>query len=501
MSYNVRYATAPDGENHWNKRKDFLAETILNFDPDLLGTQETLATQLEYLATKLTGFESVSAGRDDGKKSGEMAALFFRTARFEKLAEGHFWLSTTTNKTGSKGWDAALPRIASWVKLKDKLEPDGLPVLFLNTHLDHRGRQARLESVRLIRQKIEELGKGCQIIVTGDFNAGTDSQPYATFFNNDTDGKPSPFLDTYRHLHPPSDQEGTFCGFNPTQTKGPRIDWIACSRDWDVRNATIDLTSRENRTPSDHFAVTAVLRRSSPEQNRLLRVLSYNIHHGEGTDGKLDLLRLARLIRSQDPDLVALQEVDHKTTRSKKVDQAAELANLTGLHVNFGKAINYGGGEYGQAILSRFPLKQVAVHLLPNEARHEQRIALEARFQFASKEYSFITTHLDHQNSRLREKQVSRLNELLTAEECPRILAGDLNDAVDSQALTILKQKWKIAEDRLPLLTFPAAKPTGQIDYIAFHPNDQFKTRSAWVIPEPIISDHCPVVAILEVRP
>src|SRR6478735_1787061 len=120
MSFNIRYGTARDGDNHWDKRKDFLATTITAFDPDLLGTQETLAFQRDFLTEKLKGHAAFGAGRDDGKDRGEMAALFYRTARFEKLAGGHFWLSETPDRVGSKGWDAALPRIASWVKLKDR---------------------------------------------------------------------------------------------------------------------------------------------------------------------------------------------------------------------------------------------------------------------------------------------------------------------------------------------------------------------------------------------
>src|SRR5687768_1547994 len=142
MSFNIRYGTAPDGENHWSKRKDFLVETIQAFDPDLLGTQETLADQRDFLAAKLPGHESFAAGRDDGRDRGEMAALFFRKDRYQKLDGGHFWLSDSPDKPGSKGWDAALPRIATWVKLKDRLDAAAPPVFFLNTHFDHRGTEA-----------------------------------------------------------------------------------------------------------------------------------------------------------------------------------------------------------------------------------------------------------------------------------------------------------------------------------------------------------------------
>jgi endonuclease/exonuclease/phosphatase family metal-dependent hydrolase len=261
MSFNIRYGTARDGENHWDKRKEFLLETIKAFNPDLLGTQETLAFQRDYLAEHLPGYGVLGVGRDDGKEAGEMMALYWRKERFEKTDGGHFWLSETPDTVGSKSWDAALPRMVTWVKLRDRKAPDAKPVLFLNTHFDHRGKQARLESSKLLRQRIDEMGQGCSVIVTGDFNAGEGSEPYQALFGSQDD-KESSLVDTFRVAHPErGPEEGTFTGFRATATGGPRIDWIAVSRDWTVGEAAIDRTSRDGRTPSDHFPVTAVLTR------------------------------------------------------------------------------------------------------------------------------------------------------------------------------------------------------------------------------------------------
>ncbi|QDU19955.1 endonuclease/exonuclease/phosphatase family protein [Urbifossiella limnaea] len=254
MSFNVRYGTARDGDDHWDRRKDFLAATIAAFDPDLLGTQETLAFQRDFLAEKLKTHAAVGVGRDDGKERGEMAALFYRTARFEKLAGGTFWLSETPDRV-SKGWDAALPRVATWVKLKDRT--DATPVLFLNTHFDHMGKKARHESAKLLRAKVVELGAGCRVVVTGDFNAGEDSDPYKALFD-----PAGGLVDTFRVKHPTRGKaEGTFSGFEPAATTGPRIDWIAAGRNWHVIDAGIDRTAKGGRVPSDHFPVTAVVRR------------------------------------------------------------------------------------------------------------------------------------------------------------------------------------------------------------------------------------------------
>lgn len=262
MTYNIRYGTAGDGENHWNKRKEFLRDTIKQARPDLLGTQETLAFQRDYLAKELPHLEPFGVGRDDGKLKGEMAALFYNKERFEKLAGGNFWLSPTPDKVASKGWDAALPRIVTWVKLKDRLGTSEQPILFLNTHFDHRGTLARKFSAHLIRLKLEELGKGCTIIVTGDFNAGDDSEPYQALFG-DANKKPSIIFDAYRKAHPEREtDEGTFNGFKPDATKGDRIDWIGCSHNLRVKEANIDHTTKEGKVASDHFAVHVILEKT-----------------------------------------------------------------------------------------------------------------------------------------------------------------------------------------------------------------------------------------------
>ena len=261
MSFNIRYGTAPDGENHWDRRKDFLVETILAFQPDLLGTQETLAFQRDYLAEKLPGYSVLGIGREDGKEQGEIMAIYWRKSRFDVLESGHFWLSTTPEVPGSKSWDSSLPRMVTWIKFRDREQPDAGPILWMNTHFDHRGEQARQESARLLRKRLIEMGKGCSLIVTGDFNAAEGSQPYQLLFG-DTDGNPSPIVDSFRVFYPErGSEEGTFSRFRADNTKGARIDWIGCSRDWQIIKAGIDRTSRDGRTPSDHFPVFVILKR------------------------------------------------------------------------------------------------------------------------------------------------------------------------------------------------------------------------------------------------
>ncbi len=261
MTFNVRFGTASDGENHWDKRKEFLAETIKAFEPELLGTQETLGFQRDYLGEQLPGYGVLGVGRDDGKEQGEMMALCYKKARFEKLGEGHFWLSEAPDTPGSKSWDSSLPRMATWVKLKDLRQPSAQPIFYLNTHFDHRGPMARLESAKLVRRRIEELARGCSILVTGDFNSGEGSPPYQALFG-ELNGQKSLVIDAYRSVHPErAKDEGTATGFDVTKTGGSRIDWIGCSRDFQVLEARINRVHRNGRPPSDHFPVEVVVRR------------------------------------------------------------------------------------------------------------------------------------------------------------------------------------------------------------------------------------------------
>jgi endonuclease/exonuclease/phosphatase family metal-dependent hydrolase len=263
MSFNIRYGTAADGENHWDRRKELLADTITAFDPDLLGTQETLAFQRDYLAERLKGYTPFAAGRDDGKERGEMAAVFFRAARFEKLDGGHFWLSEKPDVAGSKSWDAALTRIATWLKLRDRRPGDGKGervLWYFNTHFDHLGKRARGESARLLHDRIARLKDHPPVIVTGDFNDAEGSEAYTSLFAADDTGKPL-LIDTFRAAHPKQgSDEATFNFFRPGFRLGPRLDWIGCTRHWRVESAAIDHTARDGRLPSDHYPVTAVLR-------------------------------------------------------------------------------------------------------------------------------------------------------------------------------------------------------------------------------------------------
>ena len=173
MSFNIRYDNPEDSLDNWQYRKDRVANAILFYDADILGTQEVLHNQLEDLKMRLPHYGMVGVGREDGKEAGEYSALWYKKERFILLDSGCFWLSETPEVIGSKGWDGACERIASWAKLEDKVS--GKIFVVLTTHLDHVGAVARLEGVNLILDKVEELGENLPVIVIGDFNAEPES--------------------------------------------------------------------------------------------------------------------------------------------------------------------------------------------------------------------------------------------------------------------------------------------------------------------------------------
>lgn len=172
MTLNMRYDNPEDGANNWRFRRERIAELIRSEAVDLLGTQEVLANQFDDLQALLPGYRAVGVGREDGARAGEFNAVFFRSDRFELLDSGVFWLSENPETPGSKGWDGACERLATWTVLRDK---SGGELLFINTHLDHIGEQARREGVALLLRRIETLRAGRPVILTGDFNAGPSS--------------------------------------------------------------------------------------------------------------------------------------------------------------------------------------------------------------------------------------------------------------------------------------------------------------------------------------
>lgn len=167
----------------WDQRKERVVKYLLDNQIDICGMQEVTAEQFDYLRENLTEYDCVGVGRTDGKTKGEATPVFYRKDKYKALDKGNFWLSETPNVIGSKGWDAALERIASWVKLKDK--KTGKIFMAVNTHFDHVGKMARRESAKLIMQKIQEIVGDKPAVVTGDFNITERDEAYTTMVTND----------------------------------------------------------------------------------------------------------------------------------------------------------------------------------------------------------------------------------------------------------------------------------------------------------------------------
>ncbi len=233
-----------------------------------------------------------------------------------------------------------------------------------------------------------------------------------------------------------------------------------------------------------------------------LRVLTYNIHHGQGTDGRLDLERIARVIQERRADLVALQEVDRKVPRSGMVDQVAELERLTGLKAAYGKNLDLQGGEYGNAILSRFPILEHRNHALPRLNGNEQRGLLEVLVSVENRRIAFFCTHLNEKPAdRERLLAVEAIQSILkNRANLPVLLAGDLNACPDSEVLrrTMVFLKDTCTIRPADALTIPAGKPDRRIDYVLHNGHAGIKTIESHVISEKVASDHRPVITVIE---
>lgn len=250
MSFNIRYDNPGDGEHAWSHRKERVANIIHFYGADIFGLQEALYHQVQYIEGQFPDYQRVGVGRDDGKLNGEFSPIFFNTTILESIEQGTFWLSQTPNRP-SKDWDAALPRIATWVLLRHLPTSDTL--LFCNTHFDHRGEEARKQSAQLLVEKLPELAGNYPIILTGDFNLPPSSEGIQTMSDSRIlrDAK----LASQTEAIGP---EPTFGGFEVTsQIPGQRIDYIFISNQLQtLRFATI--TEEQNGSyPSDHFPVFA----------------------------------------------------------------------------------------------------------------------------------------------------------------------------------------------------------------------------------------------------
>lgn len=236
-----------------------------------------------------------------------------------------------------------------------------------------------------------------------------------------------------------------------------------------------------------------------------LRVITYNIHHANppSQSDSIDIPAIVKAIASQKPDLVALQEVDVNTQRSGQGNQAEMIAQQLGMYSYFGKALDFNGGEFGTAILSRFPITETITYLLPDLGGkgNEQRVLTTARILLPSGEsLIFGSTHLDHRgNAETRKLQITEILKIVEGEKLPWILAGDLNAKPESEEMKLLSSKFSLSCSECPN-TFPAEAPDRIIDYIAFYPKNKMEVETHLVVEEPYASDHRPVFSVLQLK-
>ena len=233
-----------------------------------------------------------------------------------------------------------------------------------------------------------------------------------------------------------------------------------------------------------------------------VRVLTYNIHHGEGTDRRLDLWRLAEVIMSVEPDIIALQEVDQGTDRAGGLDQLAELQRLLCMYAEFGKAFDYAGGGYGVAVMARWPLLNAVNHPLPSSPDKEPRTALTVHLRTSETGplLRFTSTHLAQgRNSGDRLVQARYLNDLLVSDgEEPSILAGDLNARPGTDAMDVFNDHWTNAAAVGPSRTIPTGQRRQRGDYVLFRPAEGWRVVESRVIDDRLASDHRPLLSVLE---
>lgn len=249
MTFNIRFNNPGDGEHAWPHRKERVASMVAFHQADFVGMQEALKGQIDDLAALLPAYAWIGVGRDDGEEGGEFSPIFYRKDRFEVLEQATFWLSETPGVPGSRGWDAALPRVVTWGHFRDR-QTDATFYLF-NTHFDHRGEQAREESARLIVEQIDALAGEAPVIVTGDFNVEPTTRAYQIMAEGVGDARAL-------SATPPHGPEGTFLGFTlETDEVGRRIDYIFVRSGVRVNRYGVLTDHWNGHFPSDHLPVLA----------------------------------------------------------------------------------------------------------------------------------------------------------------------------------------------------------------------------------------------------
>ena len=284
LTFNIRYGTAPDKENAWPLRKDQVFDILRDERLGFIGLQEALRGQLDDIHAACPRLGEIGVGREDGKQKGEYAAILYRADQWKPLKSGTFWLSETPNTPGSMSWKTACTRVCTWAKFERVESPESgatgsgptkhagsNEVWVFNTHMDHVSAEARSKGARLIARHIADRGDSVPFVLTGDFNSGEDEEAARYFLSppSGEEGK-SPIgklVDTFRALHGDEKVFSTFHAFHPERTTGKKIDYVLVPPGTRVIDSWIDRRHKDGPpvvSPSDHFAVGAIVEFSEP---------------------------------------------------------------------------------------------------------------------------------------------------------------------------------------------------------------------------------------------
>lgn len=266
MTFNIRYGTAGDGDNRWERRREMVIGVLREHRPQVAGLQEALRFQLDEIRAALPHFMEIGVGRDDGRTAGEYAAILYDEGRFTCDESGTFWLSETPETPGSRSWGAACTRICTWARLIGRGTDRGLSVF--NVHLDHESAEARARGIEVVLRRMNTLARSEPVLLMGDFNAAPDSETVRRVLSGGNQGmqdlRPGgfvhrfAFVDVFAAMHPGATGDGTYNGF-AGRREGPRIDYLFATPELVPREARIVHDHEGGRYPSDHFPVMAVL--------------------------------------------------------------------------------------------------------------------------------------------------------------------------------------------------------------------------------------------------
>lgn len=251
MSFNIRYGTANDGDNHWNFRKEQLLALLKSSSPDIIGLQEVLKFQLDEIMSSLPAYNMIGVSRKGNFKD-EFSAILYKKSDFIPRKSNTYWLSDSP-EVPSKGWGNEIMRIVTWAEFKH-IKSDRSFYIY-NAHFDHISQPSRERGAAQLINTIKARDHKYPVIITGDFNAGEDNPAIKNLKDNGFD-------DAFRMRNPTETTVGTFNGFKGIND-GDKIDYVFVGEDLQVLDATIDRSNEDGKYPSDHYPVTAAVKLSN----------------------------------------------------------------------------------------------------------------------------------------------------------------------------------------------------------------------------------------------